>query len=308
MASSPELIEGVEEASAAKGKGKEEQEEGAAGEDIIAHQGGSDIEFEHEASSCSKEVEDRSAIGNFAWEPRISASVAKETKFAKQARRPAQLTNATWSYPWAWFEALLWYWKQIKFGDDTTMREEHRTAGSLFTPWLYLAIDFRFATGLALARQGGSEKDMAWMSMARLFGAASRQMSKLCGSTFNFEYTANAVTLMPLGAGRTQGIGGIAVLLQPEVVNRALYKMAVAMREGTLKKGTLNIMCEFPSLGPLLWANNTTSHYIDRPKGMHGQALREKTKLATPTVASAAANRRKHTNAVKPKQAARRKQ
>ena len=163
--------------------------------------------------------------------------------FADKAKKTDAITSVTWTYKWAWFDALHWYWTELRWSDDENdMPLAKRTAGNMWTPWLYLALDFRAATGLELARVGEKEEETKVTTMGRYFASASRCMALRCGTKLrkHIEEHLAVATMAPIGVKHVGGIKGRALLLRPQRVNTALYELGMSIKEGKHSANTLN--------------------------------------------------------------------
>ena len=173
--------------------------------------------------------------------------------------------------------------------DENDMPLAKRTAGNMWTPWLYLALDFRAATGLELARTGEKEEETKVTTMGRYFASASRCMALRCGTKLrkNIEEHLAVATMAPIGVKHVGGIKGRALLLRPQRVNTALYELGMSIKEGTTSANTLNSYIKMPNFTRVLWAQSLPHMMVDRVTGYNAQELREK-KKTTPEAAPAA--------------------
>ena len=94
------------------------------------------------------------------------------------------------------FEPLWWYMEQMHAINEIAEPPpiEHDSAGTTQTPWLYLALDFRFTTGIKLCQATDDEEKISLASQVIYFVTGVRAICRLSGVKFNLEITQQAGT------------------------------------------------------------------------------------------------------------------
>ena len=95
------------------------------------------------------------------------------------------------------FEPLWWYMEQMEMVNEAAGPPsiQHDTVGATQTPWIYLALDFRFTTGAKLCHAIDDEEKICLASQATYFAKAVRAIYRMSGVKWNLEATQQSCVL-----------------------------------------------------------------------------------------------------------------
>ena len=129
---------------------------------------------------------------------------------------------------------------------------QHDTIGAGQTPWLFLALDFRYTTGIRLCPSNEDEEKIYLCQLVRYFASAFKQVYRLSGYKFNLKIVQKVCTLQGLGLPKTAGLNRRAVLSTPGKVNEVLHMLAINMATDE-KARTWRQCVTLPDMGPIKW-------------------------------------------------------
>jgi len=158
------------------------------------------------------------------------------TPLAESVFSAAKFTSTDWVWNYSLVEPLIWYWRQAAVDREGLPEEwaEWDTVSAQYTPWVVIAIDFRYATGVQLKRRGKEEEDLEIGTIAKMFSAATMNLWKRAGVKLPF--VKEARTLAALGLPPTASLVGRVRLVRPQHTNRALFAMGLLRLKDKIPK------------------------------------------------------------------------
>ena len=130
------------------------------------------------------------------------------------------------------FEPLWWYMEQMEMVNEAVGPPpiQHDTIGAGQTPWLYLALDFRFTMGVKLCQSIEDEEKISLASQAKYFVKAFRTIYRRRRVEWNLEVIQQPCTLQGLDMPKSAGLKGRVVLASPEKVNKIIHQLAIKIQ------------------------------------------------------------------------------
>ena len=202
----------------------------------------------------------KKAFPNYWWEPRVEEKEEFEPLIeARVEQIKVTKENWAWYFPYAMVEPLMWYWRTAQWdvGDEYIIRQKkEKDPGAEWTPWLIVAIDFYYSTGVEVCKADEHMADRKIRQIADYFRSASMQIWQLMGNR-------KAVTTKPAvkALGNLQMVNLPAMknkmkARNPEMVNRTLHKIAIeAIKKGMRCENghSMQFTMEWPAMGILSW-------------------------------------------------------
>ena len=160
------------------------------------------------------------------WEPRYVSDKAVPPLRGFDVSKQV-FNKMTWTYNYSLIDTLVWYWSRASIDDKPLPRgmEEFDTISSKYTAWVTVCIDFRYATGVRLQRNGREEDELQLGTLVKMFSAASQNIFKRAKA--KVEYQTDARAYSALGLAPAQSIIGRVKLLRPLNTNMALFSMGL---------------------------------------------------------------------------------
>ena len=154
-------------------------------------------------------------------------------------------TNNLWKYDPSLYDALVWYWKSMRW---------EKTDGGHIT-WAQLALDFQASTHEDLSREDKEPEDETIIKRAMVMRSASERLEKLFGE----EVVPGGVvghkqvgSLLPLGLPRATGISATPILKKKTQVDSILMEIAVQAKLSSAEP-RLNCTPDLGMVGQPLW-------------------------------------------------------
>eukprot|EP00929_Paragymnodinium_shiwhaense_P051564 TRINITY_DN2592_c0_g1_i4.p1 TRINITY_DN2592_c0_g1~~TRINITY_DN2592_c0_g1_i4.p1 ORF type:complete len:243 (-),score=16.42 TRINITY_DN2592_c0_g1_i4:276-1004(-) len=182
----------------------------------------------------------------YSWEPRASsgrlAGVPKHSfELPTSDMGFFRGTTSRWSFGCAHWHAVNWYYRRITWADKTKIDPGMDKQ----TPWLHLALDYQASTGLALCKPDKSVSGLKLTQAIDFFVRMTRAVEQLykCNMAPSVKTEKNRVlTLCALGLPPSSGYDELAILLNPEYVNTAIFKLRRDVKDENK-----------PTLSDLMW-------------------------------------------------------
>ena len=222
-------------------------------------------------------VDGRELFPTFQWRQKeeegsnwFSAATPPETVY--------EGSNNLWRYSPSLYDAIVWYWKTIKW--------DMKNDGQI--TWAQIALDFQAATHEDLARENKDPEEETLAKRAATMKAASAKIEQL----FNEETVPGGVkghlnsgALQPMGYFRATGIAVTPILMKKRQVDSILLDRAVQAKLNSISP-TLNFVPDLGQIGQPLWRHGYEQSQRRRlrgkqaPKQVHRRPRNLKVKTA----------------------------
>ena len=208
---------------------------------------------------------------------RESDAEEEEKKASRRAifkgkKKPKELKH--WLHAANMFEPLWWYMQELRAIDEEKEPPpiEHDSAGATQTPWLYLALDFRFTTGIKLCQAIDDEEKISLAAQVRYFVLGFRAIYRFAEEKFKEKVCPQSHTLRNLGMPKTAALACRIVLLSPEKVNDAIHRLAIKMATDEHQTKSWRLMFQLPDIGAVQWTEYLSQAAKERAEEMKARA------------------------------------